>query len=80
MTTENEPAVCGICHFPEAAHTGMRHAFSVEGILSSVDDQAKNRIPRPPSTSDHVLRLAMIEAGLITPEQLTEAAKRFTAL
>jgi hypothetical protein len=80
MMTENEPPVCGICHFEEHAHTGMRHAFSVEGILTSVDDQAKNRIPRPPSSSDHVLRLALIEAGTLTADQITEAAKKFTAL
>lgn len=52
-------------------HLGMAHEFSVDGQLRKASESVQMR--QSSFGSDPVLRLALINAGVITPEDLTKA-------
>lgn len=75
-----EAVICGVCHKAEANHEGLNHKFSIEGILIPVDADAAKRMPPQRSMPDHVLRLALINRGLLTPDDLNKAAAELRGL
>lgn len=68
---------CAICGLSEAAHEslGTQHAYTETGELRL------RELPKPQPTKiavDVVLRLALLNAGVITSEDLTEASRQLS--
>lgn len=82
MTTTNDPT-CSMCGVTAENHTGRRHPFTPAGMpmdqsfLKKQDAQVPpvQQMPAPAAPFDPVLRMALINKGLITPEDLTAAEK-----
>lgn len=62
-------AFCGLCGQNKEAHREMAHKFSISGQLEAKETEKPPTTPR--TSADHVLRLLLMEAGVITAEQMT---------
>lgn len=78
MDTEPE---CKLCGSYQSDHTPvMMHKFiPPDGDLSNLNGKREKREEKKPVTlpGDPVLRIALMKAGLLTPQQLEEAKNDF---
>jgi hypothetical protein len=81
---------CGMCGVPEEGHEGRRHPFTPEGVDAGTDwlkqkqtTPEASAAPQPQMSSfpfDPVLRLALINKGVLTPDDLTQAEQQIKAI
>lgn len=78
--------LCVICNWPERDHKerNMQHAFTLTGELArrarnnDMNSSPGAEIKQLPQ-GDPVLRMALIRAGVITPEDLTQVENELKA-
>lgn len=89
---ERTDPICGVCQQPKSKHEGMRHIFvdpddrvqALRPSKSSADDASKGADQSQGSISgalkgDPVLRLLLIQKGVITPDELTAIEQQLRA-
>lgn len=79
MTTASEPELCTMCNRPEDGHVGMRHPFTMPGSVQRLEGPEMTGVVRqsqaPEMPFDPVLRMALINTGVLTPQDLTDAER-----
>jgi hypothetical protein len=73
-----------MCNRPEDGHTGIRHPFTPPGVAQSLEAPEQTGFVRTAQAVDMpfdpVLRMALINKGVLTPDDLTEAERIMTAI
>jgi hypothetical protein len=76
--------LCTMCNRPEDGHLGMRHPFTPPGVAQSLEGPEKTGSVKmaqaPDMPFDPILRMALINKGVLTPDDLTEAERIVTAI
>lgn len=92
MTTTSDQELCSLCSVPRDAHGGRRHPFTSPGTEPSTSwlgprkGQVVPNLPgvqvshAPQAPFDPILRQALIDKGVLTPEDLTAAEKKVYAV
>lgn len=72
--------ICTICKQPRSTHSA-RHPFTAEGEQLRADFMVKKPAPPQPVPMgvDPILRRTLIEAGVITADQIEEVRNRYLA-
>lgn len=78
MTSELSKRInekCAICNLPRAEHADKMHAFTTTPNDLRERPTPEPQRPRPPAvvSTDVALRLALIEAGVVSAEQILAA-------
>jgi hypothetical protein len=75
---------CTMCNRPEDSHEGMRHPFTPPGVEQHLEGPEKTGTVKvthaPDMPFDPILRMALINKGVLTPADLTEAERIVTAI
>lgn len=81
MTSEN---LCTMCQRPEDGHAGVRHPFTPLGVVQRLEgpDTAGfvQQTAAPDMPFDPILRMALINKGVLVPQDLTDAERIVTAI